>query len=86
MLFLPGYEYVNVTGIQVPDNLEDILRPKVQNYCCEPVFEADDFKVQEKPISFGQINRLGLQAHELPASRIKQRDDNPKHIVDYFDN
>jgi len=26
-----GHEYVNVTGIQVPDNLEDILRPKFPN-------------------------------------------------------
>jgi len=49
------------------------------------VVQDYDLKVQEKPKEI-KTNRLGLQAHELPASRIKQRDDEPKLIRDYFDN
>jgi len=64
-------ELVKVTKIQVPDNLQAILRPKVQS-----IEKSNELKK----------NRKGLKAHELPASKIKQTDDKPKHVEDYWSN
>jgi len=64
-------ELVKVTKVQVPDNLQDILRPKIQR--------------REKSIE-KKTNSKALKPHELPASKIKQTDDKPKYVKDYWNN